>query len=157
MAALSLMALDGSYEGYALPVHEARRHAGSYAVAQRMRLLLGAPDRLTPPLGRIQDPYGFRCVPQIHGPAHDAADAHDEVLTVEINAAAENPLISADDMAAYHQGDFCLAQLAFSLDHFRLAVTQVPACPPPASRRPMNRASPDCARSSRTASPRRRA
>lgn len=125
VAALSLMAIDGSYEAYALPVHEARRHAGSYAVAERMRRLLGAPDRPTPPLGRIQDPYGFRCLPQIHGPAHDAADALEEVLEVEINAAAENPLISADDMAAYHHGGFYLAQLALSLDHFRLAVTQV--------------------------------
>lgn len=125
VAALSLMAIDGSYEAYALPVHEARRHAGSSAVAERMRLLLGAPDRPTPPLGRIQDPYGFRCLPQIHGPAHDAADALEGVLEVEINAAAENPLISADDMAAYHHGGFYLAQLALSLDHFRLAVTQV--------------------------------
>ncbi|MEU6681306.1 aromatic amino acid ammonia-lyase [Streptomyces sp. NPDC046925] len=124
VAALTLMAVDGSYEAYALPVHEARRHAGSYAVAERMRQILGAADRPTPPLGRIQDPYGLRCVPQIHGPAHDAADALEDVLTVEINAAAENPLISADDMAAYHHGGFYLAQLALSLDHFRLAVTQ---------------------------------
>ncbi|MGH4029879.1 aromatic amino acid ammonia-lyase [Actinomycetota bacterium Odt1-20B] len=125
VAALSLLAVDGSYEAYALPVHEARRHPGSYAVAERMRRLLGAPDRPTPPLGRIQDPYGFRCVPQIHGPAQDAASALEDVLTVEINAAAENPLISPDDMAAYHHGGFYLAQLALALDHFRLAVTQV--------------------------------
>ncbi|MEU6820658.1 aromatic amino acid ammonia-lyase [Streptomyces atriruber] len=124
VAALSLMAVDGSYEAYALPVHEARRHPGSYAVAERMRRLLGAPDRPTPPLGRIQDPYGFRCLPQIHGPAHDAADALEGVLTVEINAAAENPLISPEDLAAYHHGGFYLAQLALALDHFRLAVTQ---------------------------------
>ncbi|MER7349342.1 aromatic amino acid ammonia-lyase [Streptomyces aurantiacus] len=124
VAALSLLAVDGSYEAYALPVHEARRHPGSYAVAERMRRLLGAADRPTPPLGRIQDPYGFRCVPQIHGPAHDAADALEDVLTVEINAAAENPLISPEDMAAYHHGGFYMAQLALSLDHFRLAVTQ---------------------------------
>ncbi|CAM5633317.1 Histidine ammonia-lyase OS=Streptomyces alboniger OX=132473 GN=hutH PE=3 SV=1 [Streptomyces alboniger] len=124
VAALSLMAVDGSYEAYALPVHEARRHPGSYAVAERMRRLLGAPDRPTPPLGRIQDPYGFRCLPQIHGPAHDAANALEDVLTVEINAAAENPLISPEDMAAYHHGGFYLAQLALALDHFRLAVTQ---------------------------------
>ncbi|APY87932.1 aromatic amino acid ammonia-lyase [Streptomyces alfalfae] len=124
VAALSLMAVDGSHEAYALPVHEARPHPGSSAVAERMRRLLGAADRPTPPLGRIQDPYGFRCVPQIHGPAHDAANALEDVLTVEINAAAENPLISPEDMAAYHHGGFYLAQLALALDHFRLAVTQ---------------------------------
>ncbi|WP_369259958.1 aromatic amino acid ammonia-lyase [Streptomyces sp. R35] len=125
VAALSLLAVDGSHEAYAAPVHAARPHKGSTEVARRMRELIGAADRPTPPLGRIQDPYGFRCVPQIHGPAHDAADALEGVLTVEINAAAENPLISPEDMAAYHHGGFYQAQLALALDHFRLAVTQV--------------------------------
>ncbi|WP_329533831.1 aromatic amino acid lyase [Streptomyces sp. NBC_01450] len=125
VAALSLLAVDGSHEAYAAPVHAARPHKGSVEVARRMRELIGAADRPTPPLGRIQDPYGFRCVPQIHGPAHDAADALEGVLVVEINAAAENPLISPEDMAAYHHGGFYQAQLALALDHFRLAVTQV--------------------------------
>ncbi|MFJ8358152.1 aromatic amino acid ammonia-lyase [Streptomyces sp. NPDC093984] len=125
VAALSLLAVDGSHEPYAAPVHAARPHRGSAEVARRMRELIGAAERPSPPLGRIQDPYGFRCLPQIHGPAQDAADALEQVLAVEINAAAENPLISPEDMAAYHHGGFYLTQLALALDHFRLAVTQV--------------------------------
>ncbi|WP_200307810.1 aromatic amino acid ammonia-lyase [Streptomyces adelaidensis] len=125
VAALSLVAVDGSHEAYAAPVHLARAHRGSSEVARHMRELIGAADRPTPPLGRIQDPYGFRCVPQIHGPALDAADALEGVLEVEINAASENPLICPEDMAAYHHGGFYQAQLALALDHFRLAVTQV--------------------------------
>ncbi|WP_105973394.1 aromatic amino acid ammonia-lyase [Streptomyces geranii] len=125
VAALSLLAVDGSHEAYAAPVHAARPHRGSVEVARRMRELIGSADRPTPPLGRIQDPYGFRCLPQIHGPAHDAADALEGVLAIEINAAAENPLISPEDLAAYHHGGFYQAQLALALDHFRLAVTQV--------------------------------
>ncbi|MFJ9147418.1 aromatic amino acid ammonia-lyase [Streptomyces sp. NPDC102270] len=125
VGALSLLAVDGSHEAYAAPVHAARPHRGSVEVARRMRKLIGAEDRPTPPLGRIQDPYGFRCLPQIHGPAHDAADALEEVLAIEINAAAENPLICPEDMAAYHHGGFYQAQLALALDHFRLALTQV--------------------------------
>ncbi|GHE11540.1 histidine ammonia-lyase [Streptomyces alanosinicus] len=125
VAALSLLAVDGSHEAYADPVHAARPHRGSVEVARRMRELIGAADRPTPPLGRIQDPYGLRCLPQIHGPAHDAADALERVLAVEINAAAENPLIAAEDLAAYHHGGFYAAQLALALDHFRLAATQV--------------------------------
>ncbi|WP_369034583.1 MULTISPECIES: aromatic amino acid ammonia-lyase [Streptomyces] len=125
VAALSLLAVDGSHEAYAAPVHAARPHRGSVEVARRMRALIGSADRPTPPLGRIQDPYGFRCLPQIHGPAHDAADALEGVLAIEINAAAENPLISPEDLTAYHHGGFYQAQLALALDHFRLAVTQV--------------------------------
>ncbi|MFJ2111767.1 MULTISPECIES: aromatic amino acid ammonia-lyase [unclassified Streptomyces] len=129
VAALSLLAVDGSFEAYAQPVHAARPHPGSYAVAARMRHILGAAERPAPPLGRIQDPYGFRCVPQIHGPARDAADALENALTVEINAAAENPLIfpgtEADPIpAAYHHGGFYLAQVALALDHFRLSLVQ---------------------------------
>ncbi|MGW3122246.1 aromatic amino acid ammonia-lyase [Streptomyces sp. NPDC001107] len=125
VAALSLLAVDGSHEAYAAPVHAARPHRGSSEVARRMRELIGAADRPTPPLGRIQDPYGFRCLPQIHGPALDAADALEEIVAIEINAAAENPLITPEDMAAYHHGGFYQAQLALALDHFRLALTQV--------------------------------
>jgi histidine ammonia-lyase len=125
VGALSLLAVDGSHEAYAAPVHAARPHRGSTEVARRMRVLIGADERPTPPLGRIQDPYGFRCLPQIHGPAQDAADALEEVVAIEINAAAENPLIAPDDMAAYHHGGFYQAQLALALDHFRLALTQV--------------------------------
>ncbi|MGX9883453.1 aromatic amino acid ammonia-lyase [Streptomyces sp. NPDC002276] len=125
VGALSLLAVDGSHEPFAAPVHAARPHRGSVEVARRMRELIGAADRPTPPLGRIQDPYGFRCLPQIHGPAHDAADALEEVLAIEINAAAENPFISAEDMTAYHHGGFYQAQLVLALDHFRLALTQV--------------------------------
>ncbi|MER7926319.1 MULTISPECIES: aromatic amino acid ammonia-lyase [unclassified Streptomyces] len=125
VGALSLIAVDGSHEPFAAPVHAARPHHGSTEVARRMRELIGAADRPTPPLGRIQDPYGFRCLPQIHGPAHDAADALEAVLAIEINAAAENPFISAEDMTAYHHGGFYQAQLVLALDHFRLALTQV--------------------------------
>lgn len=125
VAALSLLAVDGSHEAYAAPVHAARPHRGSAEVARRMRELIGAADRPTPPLGRIQDPYGFRCLPQIHGPAHDAADALEEILAIEINAAAENPLIAPEDLTAYHHGGFYQAQLALALDHLRLSLTQV--------------------------------
>ncbi|MFM9441239.1 aromatic amino acid ammonia-lyase [Streptomyces acidiscabies] len=125
VAALSLLAVDGSHEAYAAPVHAARPHRGSVEVARRMRELIGAEDRPVPPLGRIQDPYGFRCLPQIHGPAHEAADALEAVLGIEINAAAENPLICPEDQAAYHHGGFYQAQLALALDHFRLSLVQV--------------------------------
>ncbi|MEV7382883.1 aromatic amino acid ammonia-lyase [Streptomyces lydicus] len=124
VAALSLLAVGGSHEPFAEPVMLARPHRGSAAAATRMRTLAGVPPRPAPPLGRIQDPYGFRCLPQIHGPALDAADTLDDVLTVEVNAAAENPLISIEDQAAYHHGNFYAAHAALALDTFRLAVLQ---------------------------------
>jgi histidine ammonia-lyase len=93
-----------------------------------MRRLLGVPDRPVAPSGsRIQDPYGFRCLPQIQGPALDAADALERVLETEFNAAAENPLISADGPdgpSAWHHGNFFAGHVALALDAFRLALLQ---------------------------------
>jgi histidine ammonia-lyase len=127
VGALSLLAVGGSLEAYAAPVHAARPHPGAVASAAETRRFLGAPDCPATPSGaRIQDPYAFRCLPQIHGTALDAADALDQVLRIEINAAAENPLIRTGPSgpSAWHHGNFFTAHTALSLDMLRLAVLQ---------------------------------
>jgi histidine ammonia-lyase len=119
VTALSFMAVDASLEPYAERVHRAKPHPGQVRVAARMRALLGTPPRHP---ARIQDPFGYRCFPQIHGLAVDAVDTLERVLTVELNAAAENPLISAEDDDAYHHGGFHCAHLGMALDTVRLAL-----------------------------------
>jgi histidine ammonia-lyase len=116
---LSFMAVDASLEPYAERVHRSRPHPGQVKAAARMRALLGKPPRAP---ARIQDPFGYRCFPQIHGLAVDAVEGLDRVLDVELNAAAENPLISAEDDAAYHHGGFHCAHLGMALDTTRLAL-----------------------------------
>ncbi|MET8160541.1 aromatic amino acid ammonia-lyase [Sphaerisporangium sp. NPDC005289] len=74
------------------------------------------------PAARIQDPFGYRCLPQVHGPAVEAVAALERVLGVEINAAAENPLISAADGTVHHHGGFHQAPLGLALDHLRVAL-----------------------------------
>ncbi|WP_255955250.1 aromatic amino acid ammonia-lyase [Streptomyces odontomachi] len=128
VSALSLLAAQGSSEAYAAPVHAARPHLGSVHIAAEIRRLIGAPDRPGPPAGRVQDPFAFRCFPQVHGPALEACAGLDRVLSVELNAAAENPLISLDGPdgtpAAYHHGGFFAAPLTLQLDQLCLAVLQ---------------------------------
>jgi histidine ammonia-lyase len=128
VTALALAAAQGSLEPYAGPVHEARPHPGSALAAAEVRRLLGAPERPAAPTGRVQDPFGFRCFPQAHGPALEACAALQRLLSVELNSAAENPLISregpAGGPAAYHHGGFFAAPLALALDHLCLAVLQ---------------------------------
>lgn len=119
VTALSFMAVDASLEPYAERVHRAKPHPGPVQVAARMRELLGTPPRHP---ARIQDPFGYRCFPQVHGLAVDAVDGLAHALTVELNAAAENPLISAEDDDAYHHGGFHCAHLAMALDTLRLAL-----------------------------------
>ncbi|MFI6347220.1 aromatic amino acid lyase [Streptomyces sp. NPDC050560] len=128
VAALALAAVGGSYEAYAAPVHQARPHPGSVHAAAEIRRLLDAPERPAPPAGRVQDPFAFRCFPQLHGPALEARAALERTLAVDLNAAAENPLISAEGpegtATAYHHGGFYEAPLALALDQLCLALLQ---------------------------------
>lgn len=134
VAALALHAVDGSLEPYAPEVHEAHAHPAIAQVAAHVRWLLGAtagrdtgvpglPDR-TP--ARVQDPFGFRCFPQAHGPATEAWSGLDRVLSIDLNSAAENPLIGWDDITdrpvARHHGGFFTAPLTLALDQLALAV-----------------------------------
>ncbi|CAM5713099.1 Putative histidine ammonia-lyase OS=Streptomyces glaucescens OX=1907 GN=SGLAU_26065 PE=4 SV=1 [Streptomyces glaucescens] len=89
-----------------------------------MRRLLGLPERPYGGDGRIQDPYGFRAFPQVHGCALDAAEALCRIVETEINCPSENPLIAPDGTAAYHHGGFYAAPLALALDALHLAVLQ---------------------------------
>jgi histidine ammonia-lyase len=116
VTALSFRAVDGSTEAYAKPVHESRPHPGQRTVAAQLRALLTGPE----PAARIQDPFAFRAVPQVHGPAMDALAYLDRVLTVEMNAASENPLVAEHDV--FHNGNFHTAYVTQALDTTRAAL-----------------------------------
>jgi histidine ammonia-lyase len=124
VAALSFLAVRGSSEPYAAAVQRARPHPGQAAVAARMRELL---DGQGLQAARIQDPYGYRALPQVHGPAADAVRALGDVLAVEMNAAAENPLIDAASGEVFHNGNFYTAYLGLALDAARTALFQTAA------------------------------
>lgn len=120
VAALSHLAVSGSAQPYAEPVQAARPHPGQRATAERLRELLG-PDAARPG-ARVQDPYGLRALPQVHGPAVDALAHLERVLRVELNAAAENPLVDAASGRVLHNGNFHGAYLGLALDGARLAL-----------------------------------
>jgi histidine ammonia-lyase len=124
VAALTFCALGGSAEAYSERVHAARPHPGSVRCAARLRRLLTSGNDL-PPGRRLQDPFGLRALPQIQGAALDAAGNVERVINIDLNAAAENPLIDIETEQAYHHGQFATAHLALAFDHLRAAVHQV--------------------------------
>jgi histidine ammonia-lyase len=124
VAAFSHLATGASTEPYAAPVHDARPHPGQRAVAEVMRHLLAG---YGGPGARIQDPYGYRAFPQVHGPAVDAAGAAERTVTIELNAAAENPLIDVAGETVWHNGNFHTAYVGLALDAVRAAVFQTAA------------------------------
>ena len=124
VAALSYCALGGSAEAFAEEVHARRPHPGAVRTAAEMRRILWHEGELSPGR-RIQDPFGLRAFPQVQGAALDAVAQLRRVLEIEINAAAENPLIDVDSGAVFHHGQFSTAYPALSLDHVRAAVHHV--------------------------------
>ncbi|MEU6610347.1 aromatic amino acid ammonia-lyase [Streptomyces shenzhenensis] len=123
VAALSLAAVDGSPEAYAAPLHALRPYPGPARAAAEVRRLLELPDRPVTAGRRIQDPYGFRVFPQVHGAALEACDALRRIVEVEINTPTENPVLAADGHA-YHHGGFFAAPLGLALDGLNLALLQ---------------------------------
>ena len=123
-AALSLVAVHGSEEPYAEAVHRARPHPGQQRVAASMRALLAA-DRF--PAGRVQDPYGYRAFPQVHGPALDSVEHAAAVVEAELNGSPENPLIDVAGQAVWHNGNFHAAYVGLALDAVRAALFQTAA------------------------------
>jgi histidine ammonia-lyase len=124
VAAFSHLAVDASLQPYAPAVHQARPHRGQVLVAAAMRELL------TPhagPSARIQDPYGYRAFPQVHGPAMDSAQEAGATIGIELNAAAENPLIDVAGDAVWHNGNFHTAYVGLALDEIRAALFQTAA------------------------------
>jgi histidine ammonia-lyase len=124
VAAFSHLATDSSAEPYAVQVHDARPFPGQQAVAATMRALLGGETR---PAARIQDPYGFRALPQVHGPAVDAVRYAELTVTTELNSTAENPLIDVAGRTAWHNGNFHTAYVGLALDAVRAALFQAAA------------------------------
>ncbi|HEY9241677.1 MAG TPA: aromatic amino acid ammonia-lyase [Streptosporangiaceae bacterium] len=124
IAALSMLAVRASAEPYAAAVQRARPHPGQQQVATAVRELtqgeLGRP-------ARIQDPYGYRAFPQVHGPALDAVQHAADIVEVEINAASENPLVDPAGHAMWHNGNFHAAYAGLGLDAARAALFQTAA------------------------------
>src|SRR5207247_9954017 len=116
VAALSFQALRGNREAFAAAVVAARPLPGLTTVAARLRALTAGGE----PPARRQDPFGLRCLPPVAGALHDALSGLHDVLAVEINAAAENPLFAGGE--ALHNGGFHAASCALALDSLRLAL-----------------------------------
>jgi histidine ammonia-lyase len=121
---LSLLAVHGSTEAYAAPVHVGCPHPGRRRVADTMRGLLD--EEIIEP-ARIQDPYGYRAFPQVHGPAVDAAEHAATIVTREINAASENPFVDVTNRTVWHNGNFHTAYVGLALDAVRASMFQTAA------------------------------
>jgi histidine ammonia-lyase len=128
ITALSLLAVRGSPEPYA-PAVQRGRPAGQQRVAGRIRALLAGsrPADTGPTPARMQDSYGYRAFPQVHGPAVDSLEYAGQLVSTELNAASENPLVDPAGHAVWHNGNFHAAYVGLALDSARAALFQTAA------------------------------
>jgi histidine ammonia-lyase len=125
VGAMSLEAMQGTAAAFDESLMWARPHPGQLASAARLRGLLadseiGESHRSSP--HKVQDPYSLRCMPQVHGAVADALAPLDDAVSVELNAATDNPLVFPDGRVV-SGGNFHGEPLALALDHARLALT----------------------------------
>jgi histidine ammonia-lyase len=123
-AALTVEALGGRDDAFDEKLHKARPHQGQIVCAAEMRRLLEGSKNVNT-AGRVQDAYSLRCVPQVHGASWDAINYAKNVLTVEINAVTDNPLVFPKDGQIISGGNFHGQPLALCLDFLAIALAEL--------------------------------
>jgi histidine ammonia-lyase len=130
VGALATDAFRGTDAAFDARVHAVRPHPGQRAAAANLwRLMQGSTIRRSHRDDdvRVQDPYSFRCMPQVHGATRDVLDDVERKLLVEMNAATDNPLVFADGDAMVSGGNFHGQPMALAADFLAIAVAELGA------------------------------
>lgn len=106
-------------------IHELRPHAGQLATAQNILNKLAGSEIASQEKVQVQDPYSFRCVPQVHGASKDAIDYVCMVITTEINSVTDNPNVFPDEDLIISGGNFHGQPLAIALDFMAIALAEL--------------------------------
>ena len=125
IGAMSLDAFDGRIEPFADNVHLIRAHKGQLETARAFRRLLEGSELIAQPKKHVQDPYSFRCIPQVHGASKDTIAYVESVLTTEINAATDNPTVFPDEDVVVSAGNFHGQPIALAMDFLAIAVAEL--------------------------------
>ena len=125
IASLSLAAFEGLDAPYHPAVHELRQHPGQQASAARMRAWLKGADFLRETHEWVQDPYSFRCIPQVYGAVRTALDRGIETLEGEATAVTDNPILLPETGEVISAGNFHGEPLAVVLDHMKVAASEL--------------------------------
>lgn len=125
IGAVSLDAFDGRIEPFFDQVHQIRHHEGQIKTAERFRNLLKGSELIAREKKHVQDPYSFRCIPQVHGASKDAIKYVASVFMNEINAVTDNPTIFPDEDLVISAGNFHGQPLAITLDFLAIAMAEL--------------------------------
>jgi len=125
IAAISFEAFDCVADPLNEHIHAVRSHHGQVAVAKRLRELLTGSEIRTQEKQQVQDPYSFRCIPQVHGATQDTIDYVLSVFIKEINSVTDNPNIFPEEDLIVSGGNFHGQPLALVLDFLAIAMSEL--------------------------------
>lgn len=125
IGALSLDAFLGLPGPFNLLVHELRPHQGQIQTARRVLEILRESELINQPKEHVQDPYSFRCIPQVHGASRDAVEYCAKVMETEMNSVTDNPTLFPDDDFIVSAGNFHGQPLALALDFMGIALSEI--------------------------------
>ena len=125
ISAMSLDAYCGLVEPFTDAVHQVRPHKGQIETAARMRKLLEGSEIVSKPKDYVQDPYSFRCIPQVHGTFKDTWNYVYSVIDTEINSATDNPTVCPDDNIIISAGNFHGEPIAQPMDFLAIAACEL--------------------------------
>lgn len=125
IGALSLDAFDGLIEPFSENIQRIRPHKGQATTAANFRNILNGSEMQSRKKKHIQDPYSFRCIPQVHGAVKDAVNYVAGVFETEINSVTDNPTVFPDDDQIISGGNFHGEPLALALDFLAMALSEL--------------------------------
>ncbi len=125
VASISLDAFDGRLDPFHDLVHAIRPHPGQRKVARRFNELLRGSELVSRAKEHVQDPYSFRCIPQVHGATKDTLDFVEKIILTEINSVTDNPNIFSEEDLIISGGNFHGQPLALVLDYLKIAMAEI--------------------------------
>lgn len=125
IGAMSLEAYDGRIEPFSQAVHAVRPHRGQIQTAANIRQLLEGSELIAQPKVHVQDPYSFRCIPQVHGASKDTIAYVHSVIDIEVNSATDNPTVCPDEDLVISAGNFHGEPIAQPMDFLAIALCEL--------------------------------
>ncbi|SDW27893.1 histidine ammonia-lyase [Flavobacterium degerlachei] len=125
IAAISLEGFDGRIEPFHELIHFIRPHKGQIVTANRVKDFLDGSEIIEQEKTHVQDPYSFRCIPQVHGASKDAFEYVKKVFKTEINSVTDNPNIFIESDQIISGGNFHGQPLALALDFMAIALAEL--------------------------------
>lgn len=125
IAAVSIDAFDGRIEPFDEDLHKIRPHSGQLQTSANIRQYLQGSQIVAQTKKHVQDPYSFRCIPQVHGASKDAIAYANQVITTEINSVTDNPTVFVEADKILSGGNFHGQPLAIVFDFMSIAIAEI--------------------------------